>query len=101
MRFFACFSAAVPLLALAACMSPGAAPAPAEPAVAGRCNAQPAQLVIGRMADAALETEARNRSGARTVRVLKPDQIVTMEFNAERLNLHVDLTGKVTRVNCG
>lgn len=92
----------LPLLALCGCMSAAPAPAtePAAPA-AGRCNAQPAQFAIGRVADAALENEARTRSGARIVRVLKPDQIVTMEFNAERLSLGVDASGRVTRVSCG
>jgi hypothetical protein len=66
-----------------------------------RCNAAPAQFAVGRNVDAALESDARARAGARTSRVLKPGQVVTMEFNAERLNLSVDDTGRVTRVNCG
>ncbi|WP_369821735.1 I78 family peptidase inhibitor [Polaromonas sp. OV174] len=40
-------------------------------------------------------------AGAKTVRVLRPNQVMTLEFNTERLNLAVDQTGRVTRVNCG
>lgn len=88
-------------LAISACGTPAAGQAPEPSPVASRCNAAPAQFAVGRNADAALENEARTRAGAKTVRVLKPNQIVTMEFNAERLNLSVDDTGRVTRVACG
>jgi len=88
-------------LLLSACGTPAAGQAPEPAPVAGRCNAAPAQFAVGRSADAALENEARTRAGAKTVRVLKPNQVVTMEFNAERLNLSVDDAGRVTRVNCG
>ncbi|MEO8388664.1 I78 family peptidase inhibitor [Polaromonas sp.] len=74
---------------------------PAPSPSSGRCNAAPAQFTLGRNANAALEDEARTRAGAKTVRVLKPGQIVTMEFNAERLSLTVDDAGRVTRVSCG
>jgi hypothetical protein len=86
---------------MSACGTPATGQEPAPAPVSGRCNAAPAQFAVGRNADAALENEARMRAGAKTVRVLKPNQIVTMEFNAERLNLSVDDTGRVTRVNCG
>ncbi|UUZ73263.1 starvation-inducible protein [Polaromonas sp. P1(28)-8] len=102
------FNPAVPALLLpvllAACAeAPRAAGSPEPPptAVSPRCNAAPAQFAVGRTADAALAEEARIRSGARTVRVLRPNEVVTMEFNAERLNLAVDQAGRVIRVNCG
>jgi hypothetical protein len=75
----------------------GSAPIPA----ATRCNAAPAQFAVGQIVNATLESDARSRAGARTSRVLKPDQVVTMEFNAERLSLSVDNAGRVTRVSCG
>jgi hypothetical protein len=34
------------------------------------------------------------------VRVLRPGQAVTMEFNAERLNLEVDATGRIVAARC-
>ena len=95
----AIFAASASLL-ISACGSTPATGQTSEP-VSGRCNAAPAQFAMGRTVDAALENEARTRAGAKTVRTLRPNQVVTMEFNAERLNLTVDDAGRVTRVNCG
>lgn len=96
MRLFMTTLATVAPLFMSACA--GTAPAGSE---ATRCNAAPAQFAVGRNVDAALEGDARARAGARTSRVLKPNQVVTMEFNVERLNLSVDHAGRVTRVSCG
>jgi hypothetical protein len=89
------------LIALSACAGGPTASTPASAPPSGPCNAAPAQFAMGRNTNAALEEEARTRAGAKTVRVLKPGQIVTMEFNAERLSLTVDDAGRVTRVSCG
>lgn len=45
--------------------------------------------------------QARNDAGANAVRVLKPGQMTTMEFNGERLNLEVDAKNMITSVRCG
>ena len=45
--------------------------------------------------------QARADAGAKTVRVLEPDQMVTMEFDGERLNIEVDATKKIVAVRCG
>lgn len=82
--------------ALAACAQPQPAP---ESTLA--CNAQAAQFAVGYAWTDALGEEARRRSGAKTVRALRPGQAVTLEFNAERLNLDVDEGSRVTRVRCG
>ena len=44
---------------------------------------------------------ARVRSGAQMARVLRPGQIITKEFNAQRLNLEVDANGRIVAVRCG
>lgn len=36
-----------------------------------------------------------------TLRVIKPGQMVTMDFNAARLNVNVDDAGKVLSLSCG
>jgi hypothetical protein len=33
--------------------------------------------------------------------VLRPDQVVTLEFDGTRLNLDVDASSRVVRVRCG
>lgn len=80
--------------------SPAPAPTPA-PVPAGECNAAPAQFAVGQVVSTQLENEARIRSGSQTVRVLRPGQMVTMEFNGRRLNLDVDASGRILRVRCG
>ena len=95
----------VAALILAGCSTPVPAPpgpgtAPAGPA-AGACNAQGAQFAVGKAAGASVVEDARQRSGSYMARVLRPNQAVTMEFNAQRLNLDVDSAGVVTRVRCG
>ena len=65
------------------------------------CNAAPAQSLIGRSASPALADEARRLSGARVWRWLRPGQIVTMEFRADRLNIRLDAQDRVEGLSCG
>lgn len=93
---------AAALLAGCSALRPDAPPVSAGPGPAGgTCTAQPAQAATGKPATAGAVETARVRSGARMARVLRPNQAVTMEFNAERLNLVVDAAGVVTAVRCG
>jgi len=91
---------AMSLLALGACAAPPA-PAPAEAPATGSCDASKAQFALGHEPGLAMQDQARERSGARIVRALRPGQPVTMEYNAERLNLHLDASGRIGRVTCG
>ena len=76
--------------------SPERAPAPKQ-----ICNAQPAQSFVGRTNTAQNLEQARQRAGAGMARVIHPGQMTTKEFNAERLNLEVDATGRILAVRCG
>lgn len=112
--------AAAALLALTGCAGYGQAPAPGasspapatppaasgvvvpeQPAMAPPCNAQPAQFAVGQNATATVMESARTRSGAQMARILRPGQIITKEFNAQRLNLEVDANGRILAVRCG
>ncbi len=90
---------------LAGCSSagtPAKAPETAAPAdFGGRCEAAGAGFAVGKPASADLLEQARKASGAQMARVLKPHDAVTLEYRSERLNLHADEKGGVTRVNCG
>lgn len=79
--------------------SPGAA-APASPP-ATLCDAKPAQFAVGQNSTASVMESARVRSGAQMARILRPGQMITKEFNAQRLNLQVDANGRILAVNCG
>jgi hypothetical protein len=75
-------------------------PAPAPPSVTG-CQPEPAQFALGQLATPSLVQEAQRRAGAARVRVLRPGQVVTMEFDGTRLNLDVDAGNRVLRARCG
>jgi hypothetical protein len=82
--------------------SSGGSSAPAAPAGNdGRCEASGADFTIGKLASPELMEQARKTSGSQMARILKPHDMITLEYRSERLNLNVDDKGVVTRVNCG
>lgn len=106
-------SAATPLLgvalafALAACSaSPTVEETPMNPPPVssgndGSCKQEPARRYIGEAATAETVEAARIASHSRFVRTLKPGQVVTMEYNGDRLNIDVDAANIITNVRCG
>lgn len=95
------------LVTLASCSSappprPAAsvAPKPLAP-LPPRCNTVPAQFAVGQVVDAALLEKARAAAEAELARAVRNDQVITQEYRAGRLNLHLDGNGRVTRVSCG
>jgi hypothetical protein len=105
LKFITAGMALAGLVALAGCAAPGtpstgSSPMPPPPPGTA-CNAEGAQFAVGQRAAASTVEEARKRSGSYMARVLWPKQVVTMEFNAQRLNLDVDAAGVVQRVRCG
>ncbi len=76
----------------------GSSPAPRP---VQRCDQAGAQWAVGKTNTEHNVNEARKRSGAYMARVLRPGQATTREFNAERLNLEVDATGRIIAARCG
>lgn len=66
-----------------------------------RCNAAPARVIAGKKATRELLEQARVLAGARLLRVVGHDEMVTQEFNASRLTVLLDEKGVVAEVNCG
>ncbi|HJR29000.1 MAG TPA: I78 family peptidase inhibitor [Pseudomonas sp.] len=66
-----------------------------------RCEAKAAEFTIGKKASPELLEQARTRAGAQNARFLKPDDMVTLEYRSDRLNLNTDNSLVITRVNCG
>jgi hypothetical protein len=66
---------------------------PVANATAGQCDASRADHLIGENYSGYVERQALAESGATDIRVLKPDDAATMDFNPRRLNLHVDPGG--------
>lgn len=83
------------------------APAPAEAGKAteappvGNCDATQVQSLIGQTWSDGMEGQAQQDSAAKQVRVLRPNDVTTMEFLGERLNVEVDDKNVVTGVRCG
>lgn len=117
---FLALSTALLILALAACSASGsdeqeqalvqseqAAEQAAEPmpataqADASACDASQAQWLAGKAPAAADLQQAQKDAGAQRARTLKPGQMVTMEFDAARLNVELDEKGLVAAVRCG
>ncbi|WP_460116659.1 I78 family peptidase inhibitor [Pseudomonas sp. S2_C03] len=66
-----------------------------------RCEATAAEFAIGKKASPELLEQARVRAGAQNARILKPNDMVTLEYRSDRLNLSTDNSLVVNRVNCG
>ncbi|RSC25397.1 hypothetical protein EGT09_02835 [Pseudomonas putida] len=82
--------------------SDGGSAAPATPSGGdGRCSAGGADFAVGKQGTPELLEQARKATGAQTARILKPHDVVTLEYRSDRLNLNVDEQGKVIRANCG
>jgi hypothetical protein len=85
------------LLVLPACAQFPGASAPET----GSCNAGGAQSALGQRALASVAERARVAAGARSVRFIRHDEMVTKEFDTSRLNLQLDEQGLVSKVYCG
>lgn len=91
--------AAILLSACTATSPPMSDPNPAQPL---GCNADAAKPdAIGKVATEAVVDRARRDAGAQMARVLKPGQMVTMEYREGRLNIDVDEANVITNLRCG
>ena len=88
-------------LAMAACASTAPGTGGDNPPMADACDAQAAQSVVGKTATPDVVEQARKAAGADVARVLKPGQMVTMEYMAGRLNIDVDAGNVIKTVRCG
>ena len=95
---------ALALAALTACASQAKPPQmsrPMPPEVM-TCDADAAKhAALGKTASADVVERARSQAGAKSARVLKPGQMVTMEFQESRLNIDVDDNNVITHLRCG
>lgn len=88
---------ALTMFAVAACAP--IAPLPGVPT--GECSTTGLDNLVGRVATPSLISHAKRRSGASLARVLRPGQIVTMEYRNGRLNVNVDEKNRVKSFTCG
>jgi hypothetical protein len=74
-------------------------PLPGLPA--GECSTTELGNLVGRQATSSLVERAKRRAGASVARILRPGQVVTMEYRSGRLNVNVDGRNRVQRFTCG
>lgn len=70
-------------------------------ATTNRCTASAVDELIGQKATPALLDQARQESGASIARILRPGDVVTLEYNAGRLNLTTDDALVIQQAYCG
>jgi hypothetical protein len=87
-----------PLLALAACATAPVGPAVAQPS--GTCRNEALASFVGQPATQALGTRMLAASGARALRWVAKDTMVTMEFRDDRLTVYLDAANRVERASC-
>ncbi len=80
---------------------PGPGPIGPGPYPVARCNSAAATWAIGERASPRVIERATYESGARSARVIAPGQMVTMEFNGDRLSIYTDGVGRIRDVRCG
>ncbi|MCU1780356.1 I78 family peptidase inhibitor [Pseudomonas sp. 14P_5.3_Bac1] len=101
----ASFGTLLAAFALAGCSTPGTSEPAKDAAVAdaghSRCEAKAAEFAIGQKASPQLLEQARTRAGAQNARILKPNDMIALEYRSDRLNLNTDDNLVITRVNCG
>jgi hypothetical protein len=91
------------LLMTSACMAPAMGEeVPVHGETPGyRCDASGAQNLVGQQATQGLGARALELTGARTIRWIRPGDVVTMDYREDRLNIHLDGRGRVERLTCG
>jgi hypothetical protein len=65
------------------------------------CDAQPVQNLIGTKLTSSVEAQIRQASTSSKTRVLKPGEVMTMEYDPKRINLILDQQGALTALRCG
>ena len=80
----------------------GGAGAPSSGAAsASTCDARPVQDLIGKKYSESVSGDARSRSQSAQVRVLRPGQVMTMEYEPTRLNIILDGGAAISALRCG
>ena len=90
----------IPLALAAVACAPTDAPGGTDP-IAGPCDAARLGGLVGQPFTDRLRADALRRSGARTTRVIRPGDVVTMDYRSDRLNINLTARNRVERFSCG
>jgi hypothetical protein len=84
----------------AACSTAPAGPVAAAPA-SGICRNEGLDRFLGQPRSSALEAQLLAASGARVVRWVTPEMMITMDHREDRLTVRLGKDGRVGSLNCG
>lgn len=65
------------------------------------CGADKAKSSIGQSYTVEIGARLQDVSGAKSMRVIRPGQAVTMDYRPDRLNVELDETDRISRISCG
>ena len=85
------------LAVLAACAPTATLP----PMPAQQCVAEPARWAIGQAPTAEVVERIRVDTGSAAVRVIHPGDVITMDYNALRVNVKVNERNAIIGISCG
>ena len=93
-------------IAIAAALLPAAcatAPAPSASAAPapGTCRSDGLDRFVGQPRSSQLEAQLRARSGARIIRWVTPDMMITMGYSEDRLTVRLGTDGRIGSLSCG
>ncbi|MGX5220529.1 MULTISPECIES: I78 family peptidase inhibitor [Pseudomonas] len=93
------------IVSLSACSSVDNSSSSAETATTDRfkdkCNADVVQDMLGKRVTPELRKQIKEKSGAKSVRVLGPADPMTMDYKSSRLNIDTDEADVIDRITCG
>jgi hypothetical protein len=86
---------------LAACSTAPAQPPAHGEAPGHECQAAGLERFVGQAVTSETGAEILRVSRAARIRWVQPGQMVTMEFRADRVTVHLAAGNRIERVNCG
>ena len=92
---------AVAGLALAGVVACAPIATPPPPMPVQQCVAEPARWAIGQAATAEVVERIRIDTRSNVARVIHPDQVITMEYSSERVNVRVNERNAIVGISCG
>jgi Peptidase inhibitor I78 family len=66
-----------------------------------KCRNEGLDAFVGRESTSEVGAELLSKSGARTLRWVRPGMMITMEYSEERVTVHLGPDGRIARVTCG
>ena len=97
MRKFGLFAAAI----VAGCSTAAVEP-PVRGGTAGRtCSQNRAAAYVGQPATSEIGSAILSATNAAVLRWAPPGMMMTMEFRADRVTVHIGPDGRITKVSCG